>query len=117
MVSISPSETNQIRHACLKGANMIDVEREDLVQFPEARGAFPGRKIALATLHRWRMHGVRGTKLETCLVGGLRYTSKQAILRFVEQQNRDQQPAPAITGKQRRRQAEAANRILEQAGI
>lgn len=95
----------------------IDVEREDLIQFPEARSAFPGRRVGLATLHRWRLSGVRGSKLETVLIGGLRYTSKQAILRFVADQNRDQSPAPALTASQRRVQAEAACRILEAAGI
>ena len=96
----------------------INVETEDLIPFTEARSAFPGgKRLSLATLHRWRMHGVRGTRLETCLVGGLRYVSRQSIIRFIERQNRDESPAPSITASQRRTQAEAANRVLQDAGI
>ena len=71
----------------------IDAASEDLIPFCEARTAFPGgKRLSLATLHRWRLHGVRGTKLETCLVGGLRYTSTQAIQRFIANQNGDDAP-------------------------
>ena len=39
----------------------IDVKLETLVQFPDARSAFPGdRRVSIATLHRWRQRGVRG---------------------------------------------------------
>ncbi len=97
----------------------INVETEDLIPFSDARTAFPGgKRLALATLHRWRLPpGVRGVQLETCVVGGLRYTSRQAISRFIEEQNRDELPAPAITAKQRRTQAESAMKVLEAAGI
>ena len=95
---------------------MIDHKLENLVKFQRAGKVIPGNP-ALCTLHRWRMHGVRGTKLETLLVGGIRYTSEEAIARFIAEQNRDEQPAPAITPKQRRTQAEAANRVLQDAGI
>ena len=97
----------------------IDVETEDLIPFSEARTAFPGgKRLSLATLHRWRLPpGVRGVQLETCVVGGLRYVSRQSIARFIAAQNRDESPAPAITAKQRRTQAEAANRVLQEAGI
>lgn len=97
----------------------IDVEHEDLIPFNEARTAFPGgKRLSLATLHRWRLPpGVRGVQLETCVVGGLRYTSRQAIARFIAAQNRDESPAPALTAKQRRVQAESANKLLAEAGI
>ena len=96
----------------------INVETEDLIPFSEARTAFPGgKRLSLATLHRWRMHGVRGTRLSTCLVGGLRYVSRQSISRFLAEQNTDQAPTPAISPSQRRTMAEAANRVLEAAGL
>ena len=96
----------------------INVETEDLIPFSEARTAFPGgKRLSLATLHRWRLSGIRGVRLETCVVGGLRYCSQQSISRFIAAQNRDEQPTPAITAKQRRTQAEAANRVLQEAGI
>ena len=92
----------------------IDVDSETLIPFSgEARTAFPGgKRHSLATLHRWRLSGVRGVKLETCLCGGLRYTSREAIQRFIANQNRDESPAPAITPSQRRKQAETANKVL-----
>ncbi|MFM9963356.1 MAG: DUF1580 domain-containing protein [Planctomycetaceae bacterium] len=95
---------------------MIDPQTEDLIAFQQAGKRIPGNP-ALCTLHRWRLSGVRGTKLETLLVCGIRYTSVEAISRFIREQNRDQQPAPAITSKQRRVQAETANKLLEAAGI
>ena len=96
----------------------IDHEVETLIPFNEARSAFPGRNnIALQTLHRWRLHGVRGVKLETILCGGLRYTSREAISRFILAQNANESAVPAITPSQRRRQAETANRLLQEAGF
>ena len=98
---------------------MIDVETETLVQFSDARSAFPGidRRLSLATLHRWRLNGVRGVKLETILIGGLRYTSREAISRFIASQNSDDAPAPSITPSQRRRQSEAAQQELRRMGV
>ena len=105
----------------------IDCDTEELIRFSAARSAFPGRdSIALQTLHRWRTQGVRGTKLETCLVGGLRMTSREAISRFLTAQNRDdsqqdrddsQPTTPAITANQRQRQSTAARQALAAAGI
>ncbi len=111
----------------------IDAGVETLVQFSsEARTAFPGRRrLGYATLHRWRSEGVRGVRLETILVGGLRYTSREAIDRFIEAQNAADfpapvitpaqnaadAPAPVITPAQRRRQATAARAELERAGV
>ncbi len=98
----------------------IDVQTETLISFSDARSAFPGivRRLSLATLHRWRLNGVRGVKLETVLIGGLRYTSREAIGRFIQAQNADDAPAaPVITQAQRRRLSEAARLALQEAGI
>lgn len=97
----------------------IDCELETLMTFDEARTAFPGdRRLSLATLHRWRLHGVRGVKLETLLIGGLRYTSREAIARFIAAQNADDAPAaPVITPAQRRKQSEAARTELKRIGV
>lgn len=96
----------------------FDVDAEDLIPFCEARSAFPGgKRLSLATLHSWRLHGVRGTHLETVLIGGSRYTSAEAIRRFIADQYADQTPVPSITPSQRRRQAETANKVLVEAGL
>ena len=63
---------------------MVNVKEESLLTLAQARSAFPGReRLGLATLHRWRLNGVRGVRLETILIGGLRYTSREAIERFI----------------------------------
>lgn len=98
----------------------IDVQTETVVSFSDARSAVPGidRRVSLATLHRWRLNGVRGVKLETVLIGGLRYTSREAIVRFIALQNADDTPAvPAITPIQRRKQSEAARVELQKMGV
>lgn len=74
----------------------IDVENEQVVHINQAAKEFPGRKPSLHTIQRWRLRGVRGVKLETCIIGGGRYTSKEAIQRFILAQNAAEAPEPAI---------------------
>lgn len=98
----------------------IDVQSETLISFSDARSAFPGidRRLSLATLHRWRLNGVRGVKLATVLIGGLRFTSREAIGRFIKAQNADDAPAaPVITPAQRRKQSVSARTELEKLGV
>lgn len=97
----------------------IDIACETLIRFSDARSAFrDGRRKSLATLHRWRLHGVRGIRLETLLIGGIRYTSLEAIDRFIAAQNANDAPAaPVITAGQRQRLAEAALLTLQEMGL
>ena len=96
----------------------IDTALETLLTFADARTAFPGdRRLSLATMHRWRERGVRGVRLETLLIGGHRYTSREAIDRFITAQNADDNPVvPTLTASQRRRQSEAARTELQRMG-
>ena len=97
---------------------MIDTENETLLTPAQACKEFPGG-ISLPTVWRYMgPKGVRGARLESLVCGGKRWTSKEAICRFILAQNADEQPAPAaITPAQRRRQSEAARAELERAGI
>lgn len=71
----------------------IDLQSESLLSLQQSRTAFPGgKRLSLATLHRWRLKGVRGTRLETILIGGQRYTSTEAIERFIAAQNAKLRP-------------------------
>lgn len=97
-------------------SKMIDPATETLIRFQVAGRHIPGNPSVCA-LHRWRLNGVRGTKLETLLCGGVRFTSVEAISRFIAEQNRDESPAPTLTAGQRRTQAESANRLLQEAGL
>ena len=96
---------------------MIDVKTETLFQFSKARSEFPdGKRRSLATMHRYRLHGVRGTRLETVLIGGSRCTSAEAISRFIAAQNATETSVPQFSPSQRQRQAETADRLLQEAG-
>ena len=63
---------------------MIDIQNENLIQFTDAPCHIPGRPH-IATVHRWRLRGARGVRLDSILVGGKRFTSTEAIERFIEQ--------------------------------
>jgi Protein of unknown function (DUF1580) len=96
----------------------IDADNETLLTLSEARTAFPGgKRLALATLHRWRLHGVRGVRLETILIGGTRYVSRESIARFIADQNANETTAPSVSPAQRTRQAKAAQQELARAGV
>ena len=64
---------------------MIDIEVENLIPFrdvPQWTKEHLGRRVHPSTVHRWRLRGARGVKLEAILAGGTRYTSTEAIYRF-----------------------------------
>ena len=58
---------------------------EELISLTEACQCFPVR-CSRAALERWVRRGSRGANLETVLVCGRRYTSQEAIDRFVRNQ-------------------------------
>jgi len=60
----------------------INAQTEQLLSLTEATSVIPGGPH-ISTLHRWRTRGVRGVFLETCMVGGRRFTSREAIDRFL----------------------------------
>jgi Protein of unknown function (DUF1580) len=97
---------------------MIQHEIEQLVTFAEASKLLPGRP-SLNALWRWRTHGVRGVKLETILVGGKRYTSREALQRFIERTTAaaDGKVLPSRTTRQRKREDNATNEALLEAGL
>jgi hypothetical protein len=76
----------------------IDTTTETLIAFHEATAHVPGRRVHVSTLHRWRLHGVRGRRLETILCGGRRFTSLEAIQRFKTMRHlRAWSPFPVVT--------------------
>jgi hypothetical protein len=76
-----------------------------------------GHPIHIATLHRWRLRGVRGVRLRTWLVGGVRVTTESAVIEFLERLNNPGLPPDAPTPSDRVRQIIAAERELELAGF
>jgi Protein of unknown function (DUF1580) len=99
---------------------MIDVHEvhgESLISIPDACKIIPGRPH-LATVYRWFTRGVRGgIKLETALVGGRRFTSREAVQRFVDRLSGERGDAVKVrTPRQRERAAAKANDELAKAG-
>lgn len=64
---------------------MIDMKSEKLVPVLDAVNFVPrpgGRPLHISTLYRWINTGVRGVRLESVVLGGGRYTSREAVERF-----------------------------------
>lgn len=101
-------------------SQMIDIDKEQLVPISKAGGHFPGRRPCRETVYRWLLRGaaVQGTnervKLESVRQGGLRYTSHEAIKRFLAAQNPDLPTEPQEQADQR---SELARQELEAMGI
>jgi hypothetical protein len=68
---------------------MIDLRTETIRDFRQAAADVTdlrgGRRLHPATLYRWATEGCRGIRLETIRIGGRRFTSTQALIRFFEQ--------------------------------
>lgn len=91
--------------------------QESLLTLKDAAKLLPGNPH-YATLFRWAQKGCRGVRLESALIGGIRYTSREALDRFILACSGDSAPIPILaTPKQRQRQIAAAERELGEAGI
>ena len=64
---------------------MIDLEAEHLVALRDLPSLLPrrrGRPLHLSTAYRWISRGARGAVLESVRLGGITYTSREALQRF-----------------------------------
>lgn len=63
---------------------MINVITDTLIPLAQLPARLPspqpGKQVAMATVYRWASSG----KLETIRIGGIRYTSAEALQRFAE---------------------------------
>ena len=91
------SRSNTIGNGISRDA-MIDTSKELLLSMNEAQSEFP-IEPSTPTLWRWVLKGTRGVVLESIKIGGRRFTSKQAIERFIAassvQPNRSMRGRPA----------------------
>lgn len=62
---------------------MINFANEQCLRIGEAAAEL---KVRYGTVHRWIAYGCKGRKLEAAFLGGLLYTSREAIQRFSGQQ-------------------------------
>lgn len=91
-----------------KGCRTFGGERPlTLRQVPDHLPRRQGKKVHYSTVYRWSTNGVRGRVLETSLVGGIRYTTLEAVQRFLATQ-------PVFDNSE---QLDAINRALDDAGI
>jgi len=99
---------------------MIDLENEALVTLTEAAKLLPKRPH-VSTLWRWWRVGVRGYCLETVVCGGVRYTTREAMTRFIRNLT-----GPSAAGRseslnarisRREKQKQAADVACKEAGI
>lgn len=92
---------------------------ETLKTLAEAARTLPGGPVHVSTIHRWRLKGVRGVRLETILRGGIRCTTDEAIERFFAASTAaaDGDTPPARTSRQREREISTAEREATEAGI
>ena len=102
---------------------MIDVTSETLIPIGKTAGEIErltGDRPHRATIERWRMRGCHGVKLETVKIGGKRYTSQEALHRFVAAVTAaadGDSHATTQPSAERRRAIQTANRELDAAGL
>ena len=91
---------------------------ESLVTLPEASEIAPGSPH-LSTLRRWCSRGIRGRVLETVLIGGRRWTSREALERFFTALSMlGETPVSSPTTRSRTRQIDkAVHALSERLGI
>jgi hypothetical protein len=85
----------------------------EIPKLPWLRGR-GGKRLHIATVHRWCTHGIHGLRLEFVQRGGTRVTTEAALLRFFERltvAGGVESPSPAARGQDRVEQA------LDDAGI
>jgi len=68
----------------------INLDQEQLIPLNEVPKLLPrrrGKKIHYQTIYRWATKGTKQYKLATVKVGGIRYTSVEALERFCQAHN------------------------------
>lgn len=70
-----------------------------------------GKKLHYSTAFRWATKGVRGRKLPSILVGGIRYTTLEALERFLGESPQNPEVFATET------ELQAVNQALDAAGL
>jgi len=97
----------------------INLRAETAKTLATAARTVTGGPVHVSTIHRWRLKGVRGVRLETFLRGGIRYTTDEAIERFFAATTAaaDSDAPASLTSRQREREISRAEREATEAGI
>ncbi|MGD8454588.1 MAG: DUF1580 domain-containing protein [Phycisphaerae bacterium] len=90
---------------------MIDTTVEQLIPLRKAaRVINPAKPAHVSTIWRWSLYGVRGQRLESIVLGGVRHTSREACQRFVQALNSPGAVSPAPDRRAERAEAELVRR-------
>src|SRR4051794_33966776 len=69
----------------------VDYINERLLSLGQAAKLLPGRQpgkpIAVVTISRWCLRGLRGNRLRSVMVGGSRYTTRKWVAEFIQAVN------------------------------
>ena len=95
--------------------SFIDIACEELIPIREVPKRLPkkpgDKRVHISAVYRWMKKGVRGVKLDSVSIGGTRYTSIEALQRFVDRLSMDDREIPREpTPRRRQMQMDAAAR-------
>lgn len=101
---------------------MITIDREQLVPLREVPRILPrranGRHPHLSAIYRWVRKGIGGVVLESVRIGGVSYTSLEALQRFAERLTAPSTSrVPESRPKAGRDPAVTARRVADELGI
>ena len=101
---------------------MVELSSESLISLKDACAYLPGRPH-ISTMWRWIKRGIAGIRLETVKVGGKRFTSVEAIERFIASTTAEadialsgDNSAPRVASN-REKQVDQARRICNSHGV
>lgn len=75
----------------------IDIRSETVITFEMAATSLPcpdGKRVSPRSVRRWTYVGLRGVILESVKVGGRRFTTEEAVHRFLSRLNETAVPDP-----------------------
>ena len=95
---------------------MFDYLHESQITLKAAQNVLPG-KPHISTVWRFVTLGVRGVRLESFVCAGRRFTTIEAVERFVIAQNHSLGVIGTDTRRMRQHAAERADRALREEGL
>lgn len=114
----APTANNLFDHRRYAAMNSIDIESETIITVTQAARKCPSRPH-VSTVWRWILNGLNGVQLESVKIGGRRFTTFEAVQRFIEATTRPDTGGASIrrTHKARLIAVEAAVEQLGNDGV
>ncbi len=96
---------------------MIDIFSEYVISISQSAREWKGGEVHCSTVHRYRLSGIRGVKLECVRIGGRWHTSWQAIDRFIKRLNLESQEGHSTERVSKSAQLNQADKELDRERI